>query len=101
MSRKFSLHVEHLEDRTVPAVFGSPWPDGSNITLSIVPDGTNINGAGSNLNQILSGPNGAAAKDAILRAFQNWVAKANINIGLVSDNGSAFDAAGEIQHDSR
>jgi hypothetical protein len=101
MRPTISLRLEHLEDRAVPATFGNPWPDGSNITLSIVPDGTDIHGSGSNLAQLLSGPNGDAAKESILRAFQTWVANASINIGLVADDGSAFNAAGEVQHDPR
>lgn len=99
MRPKFSLALEHLEDRCVPATFGNPWPDGSHITLSFAPDGTNISGTASNLSVLTSG--NLAARDAILGAFQNWAANANINLGLVSDNGDAFDVAGAVQGDSR
>jgi hypothetical protein len=102
MKRKSStLKVERLEDRTVPATFGHPWADAQHITLSFVPDGTNISGVSSNLNATLSGIGGDAARDEILRAFQTWVANANVNIGLMSDNGDAFDAPGQVQGDVR
>src|SRR5262245_11767800 len=96
------LRVESLEDRSIPAVFGNPWPDGSNITLSFLADGTDIHGTASNLSStILSGTSGDAGRLAILRAMQSWVANANINVGLVGDNGAAYDAAGAVQGDSR
>src|SRR5258707_6445922 len=96
------LRVEHLEDRSLPAVFWNPWPDGSNITLSFVPDGTDIHGTASNLSAaILAGPSGAPARLSILRAMQSWVANANVNVGLVGDNGAAYDATGAVQGDSR
>ena len=34
--------LERLEDRAVPAAVGSPWPDARRLTLSFVPDGTDI-----------------------------------------------------------
>src|SRR5262249_39595949 len=95
------LKVEHLEDRCVPATFGHPWADSSHITLSFVADGTNISGVASNLDTTLAGMGSAAARMEILRAFQTWVANANLNIGLVSDNGADFDAPGAVQGDPR
>src|SRR5262245_43790487 len=100
MGKSLPLTVEKLEDRSVPAVFGTPWSDSSHITLSFAPDGTLISNAPSNLTSFL-GENNAAGRDEILRAYQNWVASANINIGLVADSGDAFDAPGEVQGDSR
>src|SRR5262245_42605916 len=95
-----SLNVERLEDRTVPATFGHPWAD-PNISLSFVADGTNISGTPSNLTSFLSGIGGNTARDEILRAYQTWVANANLNIGIVGDNGAAFDAPGKVQGDDR
>ncbi len=100
-SPKTSLALEHLEDRCVPATFGNPWPDETQVTLSFVPDGADISGTGSNLSVLTSGSTGNTARDAILKAFQTWVANANINIGLVGDSGDAFDVAGAVQGDSR
>src|ERR1051326_6216676 len=98
--RPAKLNLECLEDRSVPAVFGNPWPD-SNITLSFALDGTDINAAPSNLSATLSALGSSAAQNEILRAFQTWAANANINIGLVGDNGAAWNAPGLVQGDSR
>jgi hypothetical protein len=100
------LRVEPLEDRSVPAVFGTPWPD-SNLTISFAPDGTDINGAPSNLTAMLStlGANNGLSTSAlrleILRMYQTWAASANINIGLVGDTGDAYGTPGLIQGDTR
>src|SRR5439155_3824771 len=47
------------------------------------------------------GIGGNTARDEILRAYQTWVANANLNIALVADNGAAFDAPGAVQGDAR
>ncbi len=96
------LRVEQLEDRALPATFWNPWPDGSHITMSFVQDGTDIHGVASNLSSaILSGTSGEPARLAVLRPMQWLVANANINVGLVGDNGAAWDATGAVQSDSR
>jgi hypothetical protein len=94
------LRLEQLEDRCVPAKVGIPWPS-SNITLSFAPDGTNVTGSQSNLMAMLSPLGTSAAELSILQAFQTWAVNSNINIGLVSDNGSAWDVPGLIQGDPR
>jgi Matrixin len=96
-----ALRLEALEDRTTPAIFGEPWLDGRHLTLSFAGDGTPISGAGSNLTGTLGSLGLDAAKLELLRAFQTWAANANLNIGLVSDNGAAFGSAGAIQNDPR
>src|SRR5438067_729105 len=100
MSRGSFLGVEHLESRDTPARFGTPWPDGQHLTLSLAPDGTPIAGSPGNLATFLArlGPD---ARMDVLRAFQNWVVSANLNVGLVADDGSAFGAAGPAQGDPR
>src|SRR6266850_336748 len=95
------LRVERLEDRDVPAVFGVPWLDGSNLTLSFAPDGTPTMGGSSTLSQTLSALGDNAAKLQILRAFQTWAEQANVNIGVVADGGQSFDTNGAIQGDTR
>jgi hypothetical protein len=95
------LRVQPLEDRTAPAVFGEAWLDGRHLTLSFAPDGTLISGVGSLLGSATSPLGSQAAKLEILRAFQTWAANANLNIGLVNDNGAAFGSAGAIQTDPR
>src|SRR5262249_9217940 len=88
--------VERLEERDVPAVFGVPWLDGSNLTLSFAPDGTSVLGDSSVLSQSLAPLGDSTAKLEILRAFQTWVEQANVNIGLIPDGGQAFGANGAI-----
>lgn len=93
------LQAERLEDRAVPALFGTVWPEADKITLSFAPDGTKINGASSNLFADLGSSSTASAawqKDA-LRAFQAWVAHANINISTVGDTKTDFNAPGPLQ----
>jgi hypothetical protein len=94
------LRLEQLEDRCVPATVGIAWPS-SNVTLSFAPDGTNITGSSSNLMAMLSPLGTNAAELSILTAFQTWAVNANINIGLVGDNGAAWDVPGLIQGDPR
>ncbi len=93
--------VERLEDRDVPAVFGVPWLDGSNLTLSFAPDGTSTFHGSSELSQLLSGLGSNASKLEILRALQTWAEFANINIGVVADGGQAYGVNGSIQGDTR
>lgn len=95
------LSVEHLEEREVPS-FGTPWFNGSSLTLSFVPDGTDISGQVSNLYALL----GATASQPqwqreILRAYQTWAIEANLNVGLVQDGGQAMGVAGAPQEDVR
>jgi hypothetical protein len=94
------LSVESLESRDTPTVFGTPWPDGEHLTLSFAPDGTPISGAPSNLQQLLS-QLGPQSNYDVLEAFQTWAVNANLNIGLVSDNGAAFGTGRAVQGDPR
>ncbi len=41
--RCYRLHLESLEDRSLPANFGVPWAGASHLPLSLVPDGTRGN----------------------------------------------------------
>src|SRR5438067_10773554 len=71
--RQSPLGLERLEDRDVPAVFGTPWPDGQHLTLSFAPDGTAVDGRASTLTTTLNGQTlGANWQREILRAFQTW-----------------------------
>ena len=102
MKRKIVLHLESLEDRCTPATFGNPWPDPGHLTLSFVPDGTQVGSSTSNLFQTLNAV--APTKTwqmEILRAFQTWAAAANINIAVVPDQGLPLGSPGAIQGDSR
>jgi predicted Zn-dependent protease len=100
MPRKPALRLEYLESRTVPALFGTPWADPQHLTLSFVPDGTNVDGAGSSLAATLGGDTGAWQAE-ILRAVQTWTAYANINVTVVADSGAALGTPGALQGDAR
>ena len=102
MAKSRKPSVEQLEDRLTPATWGIAWPNPGHLTVSFVPDGTQINGYQSNLFQTL----GAAAptsawQDEILRAIQTWAVNANINIGVVADGGQPLGTSGAIQGDAR
>src|SRR5438105_15961150 len=96
------LCVERLEDRCTPATWGNPWPDPQHLTLSFVPDGTPVGGQTSNLFQAMSplGPT-QVWQTAMLRAFQTWAVQANINIGVVADQGLPLGTTGAVQGDAR
>jgi hypothetical protein len=82
--------LETLEERGLLSTVGLPWPDPGHLTLSFAPDGTLVDGAPSALYQTLgAGPQAAATwQTTVLEAFQSWAVLANINIGLVVDNGA-------------
>src|SRR5437016_3531160 len=92
------LACEQLEDRLTPT-WGVPWFDGTALTLSFVPDGTNISGTASNLDAQLGSQTGW--KREVLRAYQTWAVEANLNVGLVADGGQPMGVAGAPQDDIR
>src|SRR5688572_25221819 len=96
------LQVEALEDRSVPAVFGAPWPDAGHLTLSLLPDGTDTAGGDSSLYALLDAayPREVWQRELLL-AFQTWAEQANINIALVDDSGDPLGADGVVQGDPR
>lgn len=95
------LSVEELEGRDVPS-FGTPWLDGSSLTLSFVPDGADISGRASNLFALLGSTTAQPQwQREILRAYQTWAVEANLNVGLVADGGQAMGVAGAPQEDVR
>jgi hypothetical protein len=95
------LTCEQLEDRLTPT-WGTPWFDGTSLSLSFVPDGTNVSGTPSNLNTLLNatGDPSRAVRE-ILRAYQTWAVAANLNVGLVGDGGQPMGVAGAPQEDIR
>lgn len=102
MPRPAELHLDPLERRDQPSVFGVPWANAQNLTLSFANDGVQVAPyqlvTQPQLSQLFSKLNGtmstAAWQFEILKAFQTWAAPANINIGLVPDNGAAFGPEG-------
>jgi len=104
MARSRRLVVEQLEDRLTPSssIWGVPWPNPGHLTLSFVPDGTQAGLGTSNLFQGLNAVAPTATWElAVLRAFQTWAVNANINIGVVADDGLPLGTPGAVQGDSR
>ncbi|PWT74923.1 MAG: hypothetical protein C5B46_03320 [Proteobacteria bacterium] len=100
--RKTRLELERLEDRCTPATWGNPWPDPGHLTLSFAPDGTQNGSGQSKLFQTLNALAPTQTwQTEILRAFQTWAVQANINIGVVADQGASLGSTGVIQGDSR
>jgi hypothetical protein len=102
MIRPRTLTLESLEDRLTPTTSGVTWPDGSHLTLSFVPDGTQVGVYKSNLFQTLgaAGPT-AAWQQAILRAVETWSSQSNLNVGVVADGGQPLGTSGAVQGDPR
>lgn len=91
-----------LEDRSVPAAFGTPWADPQHLTVSFVPDGTDTQLGDSSLFRTFSKQtSGWTWGYEILRAFQTWASYANINIGLAADGGAPLGTPGAVQGDGR
>jgi Matrixin len=85
------LAVEVLETRIVPfALTGSAWPHPNYVTLSFVPDGTQVPGGPSNLFATMNARFGSpgAWEPQILLAAQDWAMQTNLNLFVVPDNGT-------------
>src|SRR3954454_21584768 len=95
--------LEGLEDRyLLYASTGTQWAKPKLITYSFVPDGTNIGGVPSNLQQTLNAHFSTADwKAQFAKAALVWQKVANVNFTLVSDYGSALGVSGNQQNDSR
>lgn len=98
MTRRTELRIESLERRDTPSLFGVPWANAQNLTLSFASDGVKaspIDGYGNySISELFKELNThiptATWQFEILKAFQTWAAPANINIGLVQDNSTSF-----------
>ncbi len=98
----FRPYLEALESRTVPyAATGNAWPHPQLVTISFVPDGTNLGGPSSSLISTFNGWFGSATawQNAILKAAQTWAAQTNINFSVVSDNGTGSGGGNYQQGD--
>jgi hypothetical protein len=96
------LQLELLESRLVPyATTGNAWTYPCLITLSFVPDGTNLGGPISNLQSVFNTKFGSAAvwQNEILMAAQTWAQQTNINFVLASDSGAASGSGSYQQGD--
>ena len=81
--------VEPLEGRVLLySAPGNRFQEAAAITLSTVPDGTNLGGVTSNLAATLDARFGAGNwQSAILDAAAWWESQANLNIVVATDNG--------------
>src|SRR5207244_12784610 len=90
MPRSRRFLVERLEDRCTPSTSGITWPDGRHLTLSFVPDGTQVAGTPSSLFRTLNAVASTSVWEReIVRAFQPWAADSNVTIGVVHEGGQA------------
>ncbi len=104
MARSRPIHLEELENRFVPALFGIPWANPTHLTLSFVPDGTPVDGVGSTLFATMQADTGlppAAWEAQILSAVEAWASVANINVSVVPDSGAPIGTPGAQQGDPR
>lgn len=104
MPLRYRPCLEPLEDRTVPSTFGVAWLDARHLSLSFVPDGTQVGKQSSNLFQLLNTQLGVPAsvwETELLRAVQQWTSVANIDVGVVADGGQALGAPGQLHADPR
>jgi hypothetical protein len=110
MGRSRKYYLETLEDRTMPAVFGIPWPNAQQLTVSFVPDGTvlratDVTGSTapqtSNLFAQMSAIPTEVWQSEVLRALQTWASRINSNLVVVPDSGDAFGTPGASQGDPR
>jgi Matrixin len=96
--------LEELESRVVPYVLtGDAWLHPELITLSLMPDGTIVNGSTTPSDlfarfNLQMGSTGAWQAE-ILRAAQSWAEVANINFSLVSDDGAVWATGPDQQGD--
>jgi Matrixin len=97
--RQARPRLEGLEDRVVPyAVSGDAWPNPQLVTISFIPDGTNLGGVTSDLFAAFDARFGSPStwENVILKAAQSWAAVANINFTVIPDSG-ADSGSGSLQ----
>jgi hypothetical protein len=86
--------LEGLENREIPATWGFAWPMPQIMTISFVPDGTKVGTQSSNLASFASKTWGSDWELEALRALETWVSRADINVGIHSDDGEPLGAPG-------
>jgi hypothetical protein len=94
--------LESLESRLVLySASGNAWPVPQLITISFMPDGTNLGGVSSNLqSKFNSNPRLAGRwQSVILKAAQVWAQQTNINFAVVPDNGAEVGSGNYQQGD--
>lgn len=93
---------EPLEPRALLSGDSAPWGAGAHLTISFAPDGTEVAGQQSSLEQHLAALGPASQwQQTVLQAFQAWADTANVDFGLVADGGQPFGVDGLAQRDPR
>src|SRR5262249_46301372 len=72
--------LESLESRMVMTATTNAWPHPQLITISFMPDGTDLGGVGSNLQSTFNSKPGLSGRwqGVILKAAQAWAQVTNI-----------------------
>jgi hypothetical protein len=80
---------------------GNAWPNPAAITISFMPDGTDLGGVQSNLFAAFNGNPRLAGQwqTQILRAAQVWAQQTNINFVVVPDDGAPSGSGNNEQGD--
>jgi hypothetical protein len=95
--------VEGLETRVVLySATGSAWPNPQLITISFMPDGTNLGGGvSSNLQSTFNSKSSLGNwENVILQAAQTWAQQTNINFEVVPDDGAPAGSGADEQGQS-
>ena len=99
---KFKIRIETLESRVLLDSGGLISSASAHLTLSFVPDGTDISGHNSALYSSLNSISEESVwQETILSAFQHWAANTNGDIGVVEDSGEPMGTPGPRFGDSR
>jgi hypothetical protein len=92
-AKRSTPQFESLESRMLLySASGNAWPNPTVITISFMPDGTNLGGGvSSNLQSTFNSKPSLNGKweNVILQAAQTWAQQTNINFTVVTDNGAA------------
>jgi hypothetical protein len=102
-SRKSQPRLEPLEPRVVLySATGNAWMNPAVVTISFMPDGTNL--GGGNTSNLLSTFNhnpylAGRWQNVILQAAQVWAQQTNINFVVVPDDGAASGAGNDQEGD--
>ena len=100
---RFRPRLEGLETRVVPYnASGNLWPSSQLVTISFMPDGTNLGGVNSNLFSTFNAKFGSAStwENVILKAAQQWAQQTNLNFAVVPDSGAPAGSGNYQQGDA-
>src|SRR5262245_50713095 len=100
--RSVTTPPESLEPRLLLyAPTGGAWSHPELVTLSFMPDGTDVGGTPSTLQRTLDSRwSSAAWQKEILRGIQSWSAVSNLDFSITTDDGSAFGSSGASGSDN-